>query len=86
MAKNSGLDIEEARVYSNPENLILSEALLERLPAPVPEENCVLNFNENSFSAYSNFLEFEKDKVKLSASIPELKNILFVLRQILFFS
>lgn len=69
MARNQNLDIETARVLSNPENLIISETLLERLPSKKPAQNCVLSIGDNEYAGDCHFIELEKGSANISLSM-----------------
>tara|TARA_B100000287_G_scaffold375739_1_gene376429 strand:+ start:248 stop:667 length:420 start_codon:yes stop_codon:yes gene_type:complete len=64
-------DDELVRVLSNPENLIVSEALLERLPAKHKEQNqkCKILVNEVEYLGNCTFLNFQKEKLQISLEL-----------------
>jgi len=68
---NQGSDKEMARILSNPENLIISEALLERLPEAVEpnHQKCVLKINDFSYSGSCSHINFQKNKANISVEV-----------------
>jgi hypothetical protein len=65
------VDEELARVLSNPDNLIMSEALLERLPRKEESEfqKCELKIRDTSYRGNCSYINFQKDKLQISIEL-----------------
>ena len=64
-------DPELSRVLSNPDNLIISESLLERLPTKKEPllQRCSLKINDALYSGFCLQINFQKDKAKISIEL-----------------